>query len=182
MGNLKMKETDKIKLTSLLDKAEKILCQYSGGYSKDFFSAEEFHIALIDSINCLRNGDNSQIEKLFIWFMPTSCWDDFVGTEGLDLGNEIFEILNNYRKSGIHLLTVEETFLILGKYLVLTPGIGDKIKYVKSGSKIKLILPDKSIVFTKVLSITSSGNFNIAISPHFLKEDILQGTEVWTDE
>jgi hypothetical protein len=32
---------------------------------------------------------------LFIWFAPSYNWDDFVGTEVENLGNEIFGLLRN---------------------------------------------------------------------------------------
>jgi hypothetical protein len=86
-------ETDIKKLIELLDKAEHLAGQFSGGYSGQFFSAEEFHTALFDSITKLKSGDNSQLEKLNLWFLPTSCWDDFVGKDGQDLADEISELL-----------------------------------------------------------------------------------------
>jgi hypothetical protein len=85
--------TDIIKLIELLGKAEHLAGQFSGGYSGQFFSAEEFHAALVDSITKLKNGDNSQLDQLNIWFLPTSCWDDFVGRDGQDLANEISDLL-----------------------------------------------------------------------------------------
>ncbi len=81
-------------LIMLLDQAEELAAQFSGGYSGNFWSAEEFHMALAQSIMKLKNGDQSQLEKLNLWFLPTSCWDDFIGLDGLDLGNEISEIIS----------------------------------------------------------------------------------------
>ena len=93
MFNRLTTETDMKKLIELLDKAEHLAGQYSGGYSGQFFSAEEFHLALVDSITKFKSGDNSQLDKLNIWFLPTSCWDDFVGRDGQDLANQISDIL-----------------------------------------------------------------------------------------
>ena len=87
------RETDKKKLIDLLDKAEHLAGQFSGGYSGQFLSAEEFHMALVDSITKLKSGDSSQLDKLNIWFLPTSCWDDFVGRDDQDLANQISDIL-----------------------------------------------------------------------------------------
>lgn len=87
------KETDNIKLIELLDKAEHLAGQFSGGYSGQFFSAEEFHLALVYSITKLKNGDKSQLYQLNIWFLTTSCWDDFIGRDGQELANEISETL-----------------------------------------------------------------------------------------
>lgn len=86
-------ETDKKKLIELLDKAEHLAGQYSGGYSGQFLSTEEFHSALVDSITKLKDGANPQLDKLNIWFLPTSCWDDFVGSDGQDLANQISALL-----------------------------------------------------------------------------------------
>lgn len=49
---------------------------------------------MVDSITKLKSGDNSQLDKLDIWFLPTSCWDDFVGSYGQDLLNQISDILD----------------------------------------------------------------------------------------
>jgi apolipoprotein N-acyltransferase len=93
MCKLMTTETDKKKLIELLAKAEHLAGQFSGGYSGPFLSAEEFHSALVSSITKLKSGDNSQLDILNIWFLPTSCWDDFVGSAGQDLANQISDIL-----------------------------------------------------------------------------------------
>jgi len=90
--------THKNKMASLiadLKKAEKILSEYSGGYSGKFLSAEEFHRDLLDSIIKLENGDNKVIESLWVWFAPTCQWDDFVGD--VDLGEKIFQKLDKIK-------------------------------------------------------------------------------------
>jgi hypothetical protein len=81
------------KLIELLEQAEQLVGQYSGGYSGQFFSAEEFHAALVTSISKLKSGDNSQLNQLYRWFLPTSCWDDFVGRDGENLANQISYLL-----------------------------------------------------------------------------------------
>jgi hypothetical protein len=86
-------ETDNRKLIELLDKARNLAGQFSGGYSGQFLSAEEFHLALVDSITKLKNGDKTQLDKLNIWFLPSSCWDEFVGRDGQDLANDISDLL-----------------------------------------------------------------------------------------
>ena len=90
-------ETDIKVLMGLLTQAENLVGQFSGGYSGEFFSAEEFHTALVDSISKLKSGDNSQLDKLYLWFLPTSCWDDFVGLDGQDLANPICELLTKIK-------------------------------------------------------------------------------------
>ena len=79
-------------LITNLKQAEKILSEYSGGYSGEHLSAEEFHKDLVDRINKLEGGDNTVIEDLWIWFAPTCQWDDFVGD--VNLGEKIFRQLD----------------------------------------------------------------------------------------
>jgi hypothetical protein len=95
-----MTDLEKLKkLYELLDKAEKLSGEFTGGYSNQFLSAQEFHSALSDSIVKLKSSENDEINKLYFWFAPTCSWDDLVGIEGKDLGNEIFELLSDLRKS-----------------------------------------------------------------------------------
>jgi hypothetical protein len=88
-------QSDHIKLVNLLNKAVQLLSKFRGGYSGEFLSAEEFHQALLDSIKKYKLGEKSQLSKLHIWFLPTSCWDDFVGKEGQELANEISGLLSH---------------------------------------------------------------------------------------
>ncbi len=81
-------------LFNLIDKAEQLAGDFQGGYSGHFFSAEEFHQELLLSIEKLKKGDKTQIEKLNIWFLPTSCCDDFIGEEGQNLADDISELLS----------------------------------------------------------------------------------------
>ena len=92
-------QSDYTKLIDLLDKAEQLASEFQGGYSGQFLSAEEFHQALFDSINKFKQGDKTQLDKLHIWFLPTSCWDDFVGKDGQDLANEIIALLSTLTKA-----------------------------------------------------------------------------------
>lgn len=82
------------RLLVLLDKAEKLVSQFSGGYSNRFISAEEFHAALRSSIHRLRSGDLNELKTLRVYFAPTCSWDDFTGMDGMELGNEIFELID----------------------------------------------------------------------------------------
>lgn len=72
-----------------LKDAEKILSEYSGGYSGQYFSAEEFHQDLKDRISKLENGNKAVLEDLWIWFAPTCQWNEFVGDA--ILGERIFQ-------------------------------------------------------------------------------------------
>jgi hypothetical protein len=87
------------RLLKLLDKAEKLAGQFTGGYSNDFLSAQEFHAALADSINKLRAGDYDQLNELWLWFAPTCDWDNFILKDGVDLANEIHPLVTELRKS-----------------------------------------------------------------------------------
>jgi len=97
--NLLTTQTDHIKLIDLLDKAEKLASEFQGGYSGQFLSVQEFHQALFDSINKFKQGDRTQLDKLYFWFLPTSCWDDFIGKDGQDLANEISGLLSTLTKA-----------------------------------------------------------------------------------
>jgi hypothetical protein len=87
------------RLIKLLDEAEKLAGQFTGGYSNNFFSAQEFHTALVDSINKLKVGDKDQLNYLWLWFAPTCDWDDFTHQDGEDLANEIHPLVTELRKT-----------------------------------------------------------------------------------
>lgn len=91
-------QTENKKLIELLEKAEKLASKFQGGYSEQFLSAEDFHQALLDSINKFKQGDRTQLNQLRIWFLPTSCWDNFIGRDGQDLANEISGLLTTFTK------------------------------------------------------------------------------------
>ena len=93
LSNRIRKEKSIIKLLVLdLKKAEKILMEYSGGYSGEYLSAEEFLKDLTKNIAELESGNTNVINDLWIWFAPTCQWDDFVGN--VELGEKIFKQLN----------------------------------------------------------------------------------------
>ena len=79
----------------------------------------------------------------------------------------------------IFLFKVEETFTVRESYgLVLTPGLADKVRIAKIGSRLKLIRPDKSIIEARIDGITFEGEHDIMIKG-LHKEDVPHGTEVW---
>lgn len=82
-----------------LHKALGLLSEYEGGNSGDFLSAQDFHLALEDAIDDVEFGNNDDLSKFWIWFAPTSVWDDFVGEKGADLGNSIFERVDKWKKA-----------------------------------------------------------------------------------
>lgn len=85
-------------------------------------------------------------------------------------------------KKNILLFIVENKFTITGRGLILTPGLGDNAKFVETGSKIKLVRPDKTVIETKINGITFEGNHDIIIPLEINADQIPIGTEVWTME
>ena len=90
----KSEEWKKFELFELfddLDSAVKLVSEYNGGYSGVFLSAEEFHKAFSEELYDLKHQNVPDFKNICVWFAPTSAWDDFVGMEGIELGNRIFE-------------------------------------------------------------------------------------------
>lgn len=86
------------RLYLLLDKAEQLAGEFSGGFSNHFLSAEEFHASLTRRSSKLESGDLEQINDLWLWFAPTGDWDDFIGQDGNDLANELFALLTDLKE------------------------------------------------------------------------------------
>jgi len=82
-----------------LDKAEKILSELSGGYSGRFKDSEEFYKEFVEELNDLKYQNVPDFERICIWFAPTSAWDDFVGTNGMELANRIYDRANKWNKA-----------------------------------------------------------------------------------
>ena len=80
------------------------------------------------------------------------------------------------------LFIVENKFSMTGRGLILTSGLGDKVKFITTGTKIKLIRPDKSELLTTIIGNTFEGNHDILINSELNNEEIPAGTEVWTIE
>lgn len=87
------------RLFELLDEAEKLAGEFSGGYSSLFDAAEDFHTALQTAIQKLKDGDRTQLTNIHFWFAPTCAWDNFIGMDGKDLANEIVAILTDITNS-----------------------------------------------------------------------------------
>jgi hypothetical protein len=87
---------NKTVLIEELKDAHQLVAQYEGGYSCGFFDATEFAVALKESIILFESGDDTCLKNLHLWFAPTTAWDSFVGSEGIELGNSIFEKLGQY--------------------------------------------------------------------------------------
>ena len=86
------------KLIAKLKTAHELVSQFTGGYSEGFFSAEEFSAALGKAIQELESGNEEILRDIQLWFLPTSDWDDFVGQEGIPLGEEVSRLLDQYMK------------------------------------------------------------------------------------
>ena len=87
------------KLIAKLRAAHALVSQFTGGYSEGFVDAEEFSATLGKAIQELESGNKAVLSDIELWFLPTSDWDDFVGKEGLELGEEICQIITQYMKS-----------------------------------------------------------------------------------
>ena len=85
-------------------------------------------------------------------------------------------------ENNVLLFKVKEQFVITGRGLILTPGLGDKVKLVTTGTRIKLIRPDQTELLTTIKGIAFEGTHDILISEEFTKEDVPVDTEVWTNE
>jgi len=80
----------------------------------------------------------------------------------------------------IFLFKVEETFQITGRGLILTPGLGKN--HARVGNKIRLILPDKSFIDTKIMGVEFGNGFPILVGSELKKGDVPADTEVWLYE
>lgn len=70
-----------------------------GGHSGEFLSAQDFRLALEDAIDDIEFGNKTDLTRFWFWFAPTCAWDDFVGIEGQELGERIFERVDKWKKA-----------------------------------------------------------------------------------
>ena len=84
-----------------LEKAEKLLAEFIGGYSGKFNSAEEFYKALEEEVYDLKHQNIPDFNQICLWFAPTSVWDDFVKTDGIELANRIYERAGKWNADNI---------------------------------------------------------------------------------
>jgi hypothetical protein len=82
-------------LITELEAAEKYLSEFSGGWSNEFMSAEEFHAAFKKELTALKKDHKRSLSTFVIWFMPTSEWDDLTNSDSLstEFGNRIYKLL-----------------------------------------------------------------------------------------
>jgi len=86
-------------LVGKLKEAHSLVSQFEGGYSGNFLDAREFAAALGNAIKEFENGSNEVSKDLWIWFAPTCQWDDFVHSEGIELGELIHGELDRNRET-----------------------------------------------------------------------------------
>ena len=84
-------------LITLLEEAVALSSQYTGGYSNQFFSAEEFHEALKTTFSEFKNGNMNALNDLWGYFAPTCSWDDFIRHDGIELGHKIYTLVNDLK-------------------------------------------------------------------------------------
>jgi len=87
----------KEKLLKTLWRAEEIVSEFEGGYSERFIDAKDFHKSLNDAISSFENGNDSVLKDMYLWFLPTSDFDDFVGFAGMEVANELCELIKKYK-------------------------------------------------------------------------------------
>lgn len=75
------------------------------------------------------------------------------------------------------LFTVEATFSITGRGLILTPGLGDK--EAAPGDLIRIVRPDQSVLETTIKAISFNRFRDILVGDGLTKADIPPGSEVW---
>lgn len=81
----------------------------------------------------------------------------------------------------MHLTTVENSFMITGRGLVLVPGLGENARRVQAGARIKLVRPDGSVMHTTIQGDSFNDGHELLVGPEVVKADVPVGTEVWLD-
>ncbi|MGV9012325.1 MAG: FRG domain-containing protein [Flavobacteriales bacterium] len=84
--------------------------------------------------------------------------------------------------SDMLLFTVAKSFLISGRGVLLAPDLGENWRFVKTGSAIKLVRPDKTELLTIIRGMTLIGRRDILLGAEITKADVPVGTEVWLSE
>ncbi len=95
------KKWEYFELLDNLHEAEQLLSYFRGGHSHDFKSAQDFHQALVDVFDYVEYGNQNDLTRFCNWFAPTADWDDFVGMEGIALGNRIYERVSRWKRSNL---------------------------------------------------------------------------------
>ena len=85
------KKYEVLDLYNDLKQAEEILSKLTGGSSNNFNSVEDFHNEFVEELYEQKGENVPDFKKICLWFAPTSVWDDFVGFDGMELANRIYE-------------------------------------------------------------------------------------------
>jgi hypothetical protein len=75
------------------------------------------------------------------------------------------------------LFKVSDRFMITGRGLVLTPGLGEKKAAV--GDKVKIIRPDGSVIHSIIRGISFSYQHDILVGADLTKDDVPVDSEIW---
>ncbi|MBF04811.1 MAG: hypothetical protein CMP76_16135 [Flavobacterium sp.] len=84
-----------------LEQAEEVLSKLTGGSSNNFNSVEDFYNAFVEELYDLKGQNVPNFEQICLWFAPTSAWDDFVGLDGMELANRIYERAEKWNKNNL---------------------------------------------------------------------------------
>lgn len=87
----------RLDLIKALKQAGEYILDYQGPSSAsftDFANKDEFATAIAEAITCLEQKDDSQIEELQTWFLPSSDWDDLA--QNLEIGNKVSGLIDSY--------------------------------------------------------------------------------------
>ena len=97
-----LKRSKYLDLINELEKAEKILSEYSGGHSGDYFCATDFNKDYVLNLNKIKSDFNMNLKPdlgfMYRSFLPTCEWDDFVGSEGINIANRILKKIEKLKK------------------------------------------------------------------------------------
>jgi len=91
-----MKSEIRNNLIEKLEEAVEITGNCNDNYSDHFSNIDDFYQAMKNALDKIKSGDNSVLNSLTAWFVPSYDWDDFVGD--VELGNKIFKLLIKFNK------------------------------------------------------------------------------------
>ncbi len=93
------KKWELFELIDDLHKAENLLSKLKGGHSGKFNSKEDFYNAFAEELDEVESDNVADFTLMWRWFMPGFEWNDFTGSEGKILGNQIFSRLDRWKRN-----------------------------------------------------------------------------------
>lgn len=87
-----------VELLDDLNKAKKILEEISKRNLPNKEEIDDFYLHLEDEIDDIEHSNKLDLSKIYIWFLPTSVWDELTMTDGAEIGNPIFERVSRWKK------------------------------------------------------------------------------------